>query len=67
MFFPCSSAKSTVIRVPLLGAASTTITPSDNPLTILFLAGKLLGNGFSPTGYSEIISPLFKISLYIFI
>ena len=39
--FPCSSAKSTVINVPLLALASITKTALLNPLIILFRAGKL--------------------------
>ena len=63
-FFPCSNAKSTVIKVPLFFLASTTITPLLKPLIILFLAGKLLLSGFVPKGYSEIIAPSkFKIFL----
>lgn len=56
--FPCSNAKSTVIRVPLFCLASTTITPSEIPLIILFLAGKFLAIGFVPTIYSDIITPI---------
>lgn len=59
MFFPCSSAKSTVIKEPLFLLASATNTPKDNPLIILFLAGKFIGFGFVPTTYSETINPPF--------
>jgi len=61
MFFPCSSAKSTVIDVPLLVAASTTNTPSLKPLIILFLSGKFNFSGLVPIIYSERITPPFLI------
>lgn len=54
---PCSKAKSTVIIVPLFGLASTTKTPLQIPLIILFRAGKLFLSGLVPSGYSEIIAP----------
>ena len=60
--FPCSRAIFAVIIAPLFSPASTTKTPSDNPLIILFLSGKCSFNGFVPLGYSEIIHPpVFKI------
>lgn len=43
--FPCSSAKSAVIKAPLILLASTTNTPFDNPLIILFLLGKFNFSG----------------------
>ena len=54
---PCSSAKSAVIRLPLLSGASVTTTPELNPLIILFLFGKFCGNGFSFISYSVITAP----------
>lgn len=58
---PCSSPKSTVIRVPLFLLASTTKIPSDNALIILFLAGKCILSGFAFSSYSVIIAPPFFI------
>ena len=37
--------------------ASTTNTPIDNALIILFLCGKCIFSGLVPIGYSEIIQP----------
>lgn len=59
---PCSKATFAVIIAPLFLPASTTKTPSDKPLIILFLFGKFSLFGFVPFGYSEIIQPpVFKI------
>ena len=60
--FPCSNAIFAVITAPLFSPASTTKTPSDKPLIILFLCGKFSLFGFVPLGYSEIIyPPVFKM------
>ena len=55
--FPCSIAKSAVISAPLFLVASTTNTPFEIPLIILFLCGKCNLSGFVPIEYSEIIHP----------
>ena len=57
---PCSSPKSAVIKLPLFSEASITIILSDNPLIILFLAGKLYFIAFVPITYSETINPSFS-------
>ena len=63
--FPCSNPYFPVIVVPLLPFPSITIIPSDSPLTILFLCGKVLGFGGISGGYSVItVPPVFKMSLY---
>lgn len=59
--FPCSNAKSAVIKLPLFFFASTTITPVDIPLIILFLFGKCNLSGFEPNSYSVIINPFLYI------
>src|SRR5699024_10199771 len=64
-FLPWSNAYPTVIIVPLLFFASTTKTPSESPLIILFLTGKWSLSGLLPNGYSVIIAPpLTIICLY---
>ena len=63
--FPCFLAIPAVIVVPLLCPASTTKTPSDSPLTILFLFGNFVLSGSIYSGYSVITVPFCsKISLY---
>ena len=59
-FFPWSSAKSTVIWLPLFFLASITSTPSERALIILFRAGNVYLLGRVPISYSEIINPLFS-------
>lgn len=51
--------------MPLLCAASTTKTPIEIPLTILFLSKKLADLGFTLGSYSVITNPSFSnIFLY---
>ena len=54
---PCSSAISTVIRVPDFLRASMTRTASASPLMILLRSGNRRASGGVPGGYSERIPP----------
>lgn len=54
---PSLKANSAVINEPLFFAASTTNIPLDNPVIILFLAGKFPGFGNVFSGYSDITAP----------
>ena len=53
----CSRAHLAVMRVPLYSAASTTSTPIDIPLMILFRIGKFCGAANVPIGNSETRAP----------
>ena len=55
--FPCSSARSAVIREPLLFRAYTTSTRSDSPLMIRFRIGKWDAVGGTPGPYSDNMPP----------
>ena len=55
--FPCSSARSAVIREPLLFRASTTSTRSESPLMIRFRIGKWDAVGGTPGPYSDNMPP----------
>ncbi len=66
--FPCSKAKSAVIKLPLFSAASVTITPWLSPAMILFLCGKFSFFDISSGAYSVIANPpLFIISINNFV
>ena len=54
---PDSSARRAVIIAPLLMGASTTSTPNERPLMILFLRGKFCGLGGLFGGSSDTTSP----------